>query len=424
MKGRRQESLFAILLLPFLALQAIFPALWLMNLALHGPVGSDWRHLKVVADHFVAGDWSDLYETGARAIDPHYLWLYPPYALYLVAPLAWVSISHAYLWLAGIGAVSLLLSLGLLRRLAPPAGMDTEWFLASCLWAPALATLVMGQSSALLLLFVTGAAYVWQRGHALRAHAVLALFAVKPNWGLFFGLLALARLDYRGAFVMMGVVLALCAATIPLGAELWTEFLRASMSNAELFVNYPSYKLISLKGFLDATLGQNPVSTGIWAVAAVALCGTACAAWRVPGPPVRHLALAVLLAVAANPYVNFYDALVLVLPATVWWSERASWRRVPWLVVGWLIAAVWCWEQYSVVWALVLDAQFGVESPFPPFSIVGPAASVWLVIAAQAHIAGAGSGWHVLPQWSRNRRAVSGLLPASRLSATPRPRLE
>ena len=363
-----------------------------MKLVLYGPEESDWRHLKVVADHFVAGDWSNLYETGANAIDPHYLWLYPPYALYLVAPLAWATPFQAYLWLAGIGAASLLMSLVLLRRIAPPGGMDAEWFLASSLWAPALATLVMGQSSALLLLFVTGAAYVWQRGHGLRAYGLLALFALKPNWGIFFGLLALVRRDYRGALVMVGIVLALCAVTIPLGAELWTEFLRASMSNAELFVNYPYYKLISLKGFLNATLGQNPVSTGVWAVAAIGLCAAACAAWRVPGRPVRHLGLAVLLAVAANPYANFYDALVLVLPATVWWSERASWRRVPWLVVGWLIAAVWCWEQYSFAWALVVKGELGVESPYPPFSIVGPAASIWLVVAAREAIAVGRSG--------------------------------
>jgi hypothetical protein len=399
-KRRRRGNLLQVLLLPFLALQATFFALWLVRLVLYGPEDSDWRHLKVVADHFVAGDWSNLYETGARAINPQYLWLYPPYALYLVAPLAWLTPLHAYLWLAGIGAASLVLSLVLLRRLAPPAGVDTEWFLASVFWAPALATIVMGQSSALLLLFVTGAAYVWQQGDGLRAHGLLALFALKPNWGLFFGLFALVRRDYRGALVMVGIVLALCAITIPLGTEVWTEFLRASASNAELFANYPSYKLISLKAFLTATLGQSPVTTGVWAVAAVALGGIVCAAWRVRGRPVRHLGLAVLLAIAANPYANFYDALVLILPATVWWSERASWRRIPWLIVGWLIAAIWCWQQYSFAWALVVKAELGVESPYPPLSIVGPAASVWLVLAAREAIA-----------TGRNSSGLDGPLP-------------
>ena len=375
--------LLQTLVLPFLALHAVFFALWLYKLALYGPEASDWLQLKIVADHFVAGDWSNLYTTGDGAINPGYFWRYPPYALYLVAPLAWVTRSGTYALLVVTGCVSLLASLLMIRRLTAPVRMEPEWWLAASFSAPALSTLVMGQSSALMLLGIAGAAFLSQKEHPLRAYAVLALFALKPNWGIFFGLFALLRRDYRGVLVMAGIVLTLCLFAAPLGAQVWRDFFRSSFSNGEILAQYSYYKQITLKGFLDATLGRSVLTTALWAVAGVGLCATAAAAWRVPAPPVRHLGLAVLLAVAANPYASFYDALVLVFPAAVWWSERAEWRRTPWLTVGWLIAAVWCWEQYSTTWAVLLKNQFSFESPYPPFSIVGPAVSIWLVVATR-----------------------------------------
>ncbi len=370
------------LLLPFLGLHAAFFALWGYRLVLHGPTESDWSHLKMVADYFAAGETADLYKTGAEAINPGYFWRYPPYALYLVAPLAWVTPAATYALLAGTALAATVASLVMLRRLAPPAGMDAEWVLAALLSGPFLSTLVMGQSSGLMLLCVTIAARLFQGNRASWAYAVLALFALKPNWGIFFGLFALVRRDYRGALIMAGIVVAACIGSLPLGIELWREFLRSSLSNAEILIGYEPYKQIALKSFLDATIGQNAAGTAVWVTSVLGLAAVAGAAWRVPASAVRHLGLVVLLAVAANPYASFYDALVLVFPATVWWSERATWRRTPWLVVGCLIAAVWCWEQYSAAWAPLFDGSDG-SSHYPPFSIVGPAAAIWLVLAAR-----------------------------------------
>ena len=386
--GRRfgRSALLQSLLLPFLAIHVAFFALWFYKLILYGPSEGDWSHLKIVADYFRAGEWSNLYETGDRAINPGYLWRYPPYALYLVAPLAWVPPVVAYALLAGVALASMVTSLVMLRRLAPPAGMDAEWSLAAGLSAPSFSTLVTGQSSGVMLLCLTVAARLFHANYPIRAYALLALFALKPNWGIFFGLFALVRRDYRGALVMGGIVLAMCVVSIPLGTEVWREFFRTSISNAEILNRYAAYKQISLKSFIDSTLGQNPVSTATWVAAVLGLSAIASSAWRVPGPAIRHVGLVVLLAVAANPYASFYDALVIVLPATVWWAERPIWRRLPWLVVGWLIAAIWCWQQYAATWVTLLS-ELGVPYSYPPFSIVGPAVSIWLVIASREAIA-------------------------------------
>jgi hypothetical protein len=118
----------------------------------------------------------------------------------------------------------------------------------------------------------------------------------------------------------------------------------------------------------------------VWGPIALVLFGYAVAAWRKPAPTLRHLGLVVLLAVAANPYLSFYDGLLLAVPATVWWSERALWRRSRWRLVGICIGAIWLWEHASHSWSPALEmAGIGV---LPPFSIIGPVSAFWLILGS------------------------------------------
>jgi hypothetical protein len=199
---RRPRSFLRSALFPFLITHAMFPGMWLIATLRNPPETGDWHHLKTVADHFMAGDWSRLYAVGEQAIDPRYFWRYPPFALYVVAPLAWLSNLWAYWVLVGVEVVAIAASLRLLKRLEPFREMRTEWLLAIILSAPMLTTLVAGQSSALIMLCVVGAASLWTRGKVTHACAVLGLLAIKPNWGIMFGLLALVR---RGTSVMRTV---------------------------------------------------------------------------------------------------------------------------------------------------------------------------------------------------------------------------
>jgi hypothetical protein len=124
----------------------------------------------------------------------------------------------------------------------------------------------------------------------------------------------------------------------------------------------------------------------LWTLAASALTAMAVFAWRAPGTPLRHLGIGVLLAIAANPYVFFYDGLILAVPATVWWTEREHWNRGPWLAAGGLLAVIWCGEHSLYTWT-ALSASVGGPDWRPPLSLVGPAAAIWLVLAAR-------QAWH------------------------------
>ena len=234
-----------------------------------------------------------------QALNPNYFWRYPPFALYLVAPLAWLPEMYAYSVLVGIEIVALGISLWLLRRLEPFRDMRAEWFLAIALSAPMLSTIVTGQSSALIMLCIVGAASLWTRGEVMRACAVLGLLAIKPNWGIVFGLMAIVLGEWKGAAVMAGVAFLLCVLSLPLGLQLWKDFFGISVGHSLALAGYEPQKLITLRGFLEGTLGKGDLTLTLWAIAAAALVVAAVLAWRAPGSPLRHLGIGVLVAVAA-----------------------------------------------------------------------------------------------------------------------------
>jgi hypothetical protein len=390
-------------LFPFLAVQAVFPAMWLISVLRNHPATGDWHHLKTVADHFVAGDWSRLYAVGDQALNSQYFWRYPPFALYIVAPLAWLPDLWAYSVLVGVEVVALAVSLRLLRRLEPFQYMRAEWFLAIALSAPMLSTIVTGQSSGLIMLCIVGAASLWTRGQVTRAGAVLGLLAIKPNWGIIFGLLVIVRREWKGATVMAGVAALLCALSLPLGIQLWKDFFRISVGHSLALAGYEPQKLITLRSFLEGTLGKGDLTLIVWAIAAAALIVMAILAWRAPGSPLRYLGIGVLLVISANPYAFFYDALVLAIPATVWWAERDRWARKPWLIVGVLLALAWCSEQWLYSWGVVAKGA-GLQWR-PPVSLVGLVTAFWLMLAArEAMRAGAVSGGI---RWPRQDQSAS-----------------
>jgi glycosyl transferase family 87 len=369
-------------LFPFLAAHTIFPVMWVVNVFHYPPVTGDWHLLKTVADHFMAGDWSRLYTVGAGALDPRFPWRYPPFALYVVAPLAWLPDVWAYSALAGVEVLAVAAALRLLQRLEPFRDMRAEWVLAIVLSAPMLTTIVAGQSSGLIMLCIAGAASLWARGEVTRAGAVLGLLAIKPNWGIVFGVMAVVQRKWNGAWAMAGVAALLCALTLPLGFQLWADFLGNSVGPSFRLEGQDPWDQITLRAFLEGTMGRGDLTLVLWTVAATALVIAAVLAWRTPGPPLRHLGIGVLLGVSVNPYAFFYDALVLAIPATVWWAERDRWNRTPWLIVGALLALMWCWEQWLYSWDWLATAA-GIPWWRPRVSIVGFVTPIWLVLAAR-----------------------------------------
>jgi hypothetical protein len=284
--------------------------------------------------------------------------------------------------MVGTGLIALAAALANLRRIVDLHHVRDTWFLSITCSAPVLTMIITGQSSALIALCIVAGAGLWTKGRHALACGMLGLLALKPNWGAFFGLLLIVRGDWRGATWMLAVVAALCATTLPLSREMWLGFLHSSLSLDRLFLDYEPFKFVTLRGFFDGVLCSPMLARASWTLTSGALVVAAAKIWRATAPPIEHLAATVLLVIAANPYVQFYDALVLFLPASVWWTQRDRWQRAAWHAVGLLIAVVWLWEHAIWTWGLWFDRLGAMR---PAVSLIGPACSIWLLVwAAQA----------------------------------------
>jgi hypothetical protein len=367
----------------FLGAHALFLVLWAVVVARFGPQQNDWAVFKGVADRFVAGEIANLYTRGADGIVPGYFWIYPPFVLYPLSVLAPLPPLAAYLLLAAVAVGATALSLRWLGRLCGVEDDRETWILVVICSAPFLTTVVTGQLSALLLLGIVGAGRLWTAGRAVAAGALLGLTVAKPNWGVAFGLMMLVRGEWRGAAAMAAVALLCCAGGLLPGPELWQEFFRAAAVSIEVQGHYDPYTIVTLRGFLEAVLPSAGMAYFVWGVAALAMLAAAVSIWRRRGSsPLDCLASVVLLVLAANPYAHFYDALVLVLPATVWWTGREKWAAGPWRAVGGLLAVAWIWEHAAWSWPMLGKlADLEVELPF---SLVGPAATLWLLLWASS----------------------------------------
>ncbi len=197
--------------------------------------------------------------------------------------------------------------------------------------------------------------------------------------------MALVRRWYAGLAAMTAVAVALVLSSLPLGLDLWNDFLEASLANDQLLADFPAYKLATAHAVINALVADQTLVWVTWSVIVAVLIGAGLLIWRPesPVPLSRQLGVAVLITVAANLYVAFYDELVLVVPATVWWATRDTYASPrTWRAIGFLIAAIWIWD-YAVFYYANLVRSLGLLDVGPPsFSAVGPALVAWIALEA------------------------------------------
>ena len=226
---------------------------------------------------------------------------------------------------------------------------------------------------------MTVAAGLWSllRGNATMPFVFFGLLAIKPNWLPVFGLYALIRRNIRGFTIMAMIGVGVLLAGLPLGVT--GDFLDASFRNSELLGDFPAYKLITMRAFLGAFTD----SMALWVVVLVVLGACGIYLWlptsRTPMP--RQLAVVVLITIAANPYVAFYDGLVVMIPAIIWWASRDTYASlVAWRAIGALIALIWVWDQAVFFYAGAARSLDLITNGTPGLSLVGPALAAWILM--------------------------------------------
>lgn len=359
-------------------LHLVFLGLWLVSRVALGAGEGDWVFLRDMGRRFLDGDWDGIYLTDHDG----YYWRFPPYGLYPAAVLALLPQTAAYWVKAAVEAAATVIGFLLLKAVLP--GMrNVGAALFVVIGSAAFATNVYaGQNAGTLLVLTALGLWAAERHSRTAGFAAWGLLALKPNIGIGFGLLALVRRRSREIGAIAGVALLVVATSLPLW-RLWDDFVRSVFRAEEIREGYAAAKQVTLLGFLDGTVVPTDWAIAVWAVLALGLTAVAVRVWVSGVPFVRKAGSAVLLVIAANPYLSFYDALLLAVPGLVWWGTSGSYRsRRVWGVIGGCLAVVWFDQHVSLSYLQVVDVAephlFATD--LAPFSLVGPAVAVWLVL--------------------------------------------
>ncbi len=351
-------------------LQATDPAEW----------RRDWYCFWETGTAVLGGQRTDLY-TPDYAGASGYFWLYPPYALYPAALLgllppgaAYVVLTVLILGLAG-GAVATLAR-------ASPRGRDDAATMALVFFAsaPLNSVVVTGQNSAWWLAALVAGLVALEGERLLVAGVCFAVWGFKPNWVACLVVWLLVTRRWRVLAVVAACGVVLVAASMPLGPRLWLEFIDSTRALGTLVLDqspahrleYPIYRLVSLHATLRS-IAPPPLIDPLWWVGELVLIASAAVVWLRSRDLHRQLAALALFVLAGNAYAVFYDSLLLVVPAMVWWGRRDRYPLGHNVVIGGCLAATWLWLWVSL---------YGVVAD-PP-SLVGGFLAVWLVTEALA----------------------------------------
>jgi hypothetical protein len=238
----------------------------------------------------------------------------PPFLALLLAPLGKLPYLAAFvawdvLMLAAIvGAVFLLVQ---------SAGFKGTgaWLAAGIALATTsvLVVLLMGQSTAFVLLGLALCYWCWQRNKMGWAGAALALTLFKPNLVLLMPLLLVARREWR-ALAWFGVVSAVLVvvSAIAFGPQVWVDYLRLigpQAAGTAMDWTTGARTQFGLLGILLAIGLSQQVGLvicagfGLWLVQKI---------WRQKGQLPMDYALCVLASFVIAPHANFHDASILV----------------------------------------------------------------------------------------------------------------
>jgi len=358
-------------------------ALWLVFLWLHrgDPAvwQKDWYCFYTAGEAFLESGAVGTYRE--QCID-NYFWLYPPYALYtyavfsLLPPLGYYGVAVVgILTLTAIGLRFLQLALDEAQR----AFETLALFVASS--AAFVSTIVTGQHAAVLLCGIAGALWMLNRERDVLAGAFLGILGLKPNWAAVFvvWLLVTRRWQTLGGMAAVGGLM--IATTLPMGLEVWAEYLIEAPRHVRLLLEatggalvYPAHKLVTFEAFTRSTIGLSfPSAANVaWILLETVAIVAAFVAWLSTNDARDQIAMTVLVAVGGNPYVQFYDLLVLAAPAAVWWMGRARYARAPWWTIGGAAGGLWVWS-----WLRITTP----DAAWP--SLAGGFLAVW--IAAEAY---------------------------------------
>lgn len=363
---------------------SVFLVLWFVS-ARSAPqlLERDWVAFDRAASRVVQGRFAEAYRASATEQFP---FLYPPYALWITAPLALLGRVGSYLLVLATGLAGLAAAGWGLDRLVPASRRAVGAVVAVSLVSGSfLLVVITGQNTAVYVGAIL-VGMVWRDrarsagspAGSRAAGAAWAVLLVKPNIAALFVVYLVARRERRSLEGFAAATAVALASTIPMGWAAWQGFLDGlALVGRIVSVTQNWYGQVTVLAAFRVTL--DPLGAGwaarpLWLLACAPLGLYALLTWWRARPAeglgeLRLVGSVCLLAVAANPRLYFYDALLLLVPAAAWFLARGSAAQGPGTrrVIG---ACV-------VVAFLAGFAEFGA---LPISPAIGVAAWVWAAV--------------------------------------------
>ncbi len=287
---------------------------------------NDWTAGQLVREGHIAPifDRDGFLAAEHRLFDPglpFHFWSYPPVALFLVAPLGWLSYVPALIaWsLAGVGAL-----IPAARRFLPDAREAV--LLVAC---PATAIdIALGQNGALTAALTIAGLSLWDT-RPRTAGALLGLLIFKPQMAILLPVAVIAERRWTTLWAAGAVALGLVLLSVPVfGVGAWRGFLTHSLAIQQQMLSrgegpfqwmmptvLMSGRLLGLP-FVVAAIVQ-----AVFSLSAVAVVWRA---WRSGADREAKAALLMAATFVASPQAFNYDLIPAACAALVVWRRDRS----------------------------------------------------------------------------------------------------
>lgn len=337
-------------------------------------VMTDWTSFDIAADRLFSGE--NIYQPWNQDTEP-LPYLYPPFALWLVLPLAFLGFWASFAVSALTPLAAYIAGLRKLGRAEPGKVDRTTGFIIALASGPAIGANLIGQYSGLYVLAFGAAALLYTKDKRVLAGLVLAFLWIKPNIAIVVPFALVWSRSWRPLKGFVGGTALMLALSLPFGLDRWSGFASNIANMAELQERgvVPIDKMVTVLSSaqtlfgLEAAVGPSVV---IWGVVALILGVAVLVVWtpaRLAESPVRAFGALAVFAVIANPRLYFYDSSLLLMGVYGLWLSAS--------VRGSAIAARWTGILALLLWAGSWGSLFPVLNP-----VVGPTAALVLLVTA------------------------------------------
>ena len=341
------------------------------------PLGTDFSNVYAAGTYALDGDVNAAFDPPQQfareqaifgATTQFYGWHYPPYFLFIAAPLAALPYGLALaLWQTATLALYVLMMWGMKSSSSIPdsrfaaSGMTAEWLLLSLAFPAVLINIGHGQNGFLTVALMGGALVLLDR-RPLVAGILFGLLVYKPQYGLLLPVVlgVSGRWKCFAAAAATLVVLSI-ATTLAFGTSVWGAFLGSTHFTRTVVLeqgNTGWYKIQSVFAWARMWGAPIPIAYTLQGIATLAIAVALARLWRSAAPFALQAAALCLATILATPYSFDYDMMVLA-PA------------IAFLAVDGIIRGFGPWEKtlLAALWLMPLVARSIALATFVPLGV-------------------------------------------------------